>query len=120
MYYIVYISLTYSKLKDTFGGGRYIPKWIESHTPMWVSKWSCVSTIHWINQLATENASKIARYFVKLPIVNIGALTQALLGFCICRKLWVEGISNDPNDLCRTTAHIITIVNIGGTNGYIS
>ena len=66
MYYIVYISLTYSKLKDTFGGGRYIPKRIESHTPMWVYKWSCVSTIHWINQLATENASKIARYFVKL------------------------------------------------------
>ena len=57
---------------------------------------------------------------VKYSIVNIGALTQALLGFCICRKLWVEGISNDPNDLCRTTAHIITIVNIGGTNGYIS
>ena len=63
-------------------------------------------------------SSKIGRYFVDLPIVNIGALTQALLGFCIFEILWVEGISNDLNDLCRTTTHILTIVNIGGSNGY--
>ena len=48
--------------------------------------------------------------------LNIGVrLTQTLLGFVIySKRLWDEGISNDPNDLCRKPSHIIKRLNIGG------
>ena len=47
--------------------------------------------------------------------LNIGVrLTQTLLGFLIySKRLWDEGISNDPNDLCRKPSHIIKRLNIG-------
>ena len=106
-----------SNLNIEFFGERSTPNvWItHTGTRGVISKGSCVARS--VGLFSTKKPMKNDRKCVKYSIVNIGALTQALLGFCICRKLWVEGISNDPNDLCRTTTHIITIVNIGGSNG---
>ena len=54
----------------------------------------------------------IVDYIIYFIIVNTRVLTQTLLGFYRYRSLWDEGISNDPNGLCRTTSHrITTIVN---------
>ena len=58
---------------------------------------------------------------VILDILKTGVITQTILRFYVTRSLWGVGISNDPNDPCRKTPHIITILKTGGQyNGYIS
>jgi hypothetical protein len=80
--------------------------------------WSCVARS--TDSLWTESTIKNDKKCLSLDILNTRVLTQALLGFYHYRSLWVEGISNDLNGSCRKTAHDITILNTGGSNGYIN
>ena len=50
------------------------------------------------------------KFVVVYSILNTRVITQTLLGFIFYRSLWGESISNDSNDSCRKTPHIITTI----------
>ena len=56
---------------------------------------------------------------LNLQCVDIGDYPKPYWDFSYI-VLWGVGISNDQIDLCQTPPHIITSVNIGGSNGYIN
>ena len=112
--FLKFLRIFFSKLSFRFFVERDLSPTTQSHTPTYPYQQSRSRDLLNNSGYRGEMPCLNQIFNVKLSIVNIGALTQALLGFCIWISLWVESISNDSNDLCRTTTHIFKIVNIGG------
>ena len=117
--------MTNSKLNSTIFEELTPPTLVDTHTPTYPLNTMQVvvrSTIHSITHIIDGICRKYCTIFCNLMHRKHRCISPSIIGFLCFLKvvLWVEGISNDLNDLCRTTAHIFSIVNIGGSNGYIN
>ena len=118
------INMTQSNLNSKFFVERNLTQSVVVDTPTYPQT-QCILFVHrTIKIIAHVTDGKCRKYhkkFCNLMHRKHRCISPSIIGFlCFLKEvLWVEGISNDLNDLCRTTAHIFTIVNIGGSNQWL-
>ena len=113
-----------SNLNSTIFVERNLTQSVAIHTPTYPLKTMSVVAlvaIHSIVDIIDGKYRKYHKKFCNLMHRKHRCISPSIIGFlCFLKEvLWVEGISNDLNDLCRTTAHIFSIVNIGGSNQWL-
>ena len=112
--------MTDSKLNSIIFEELISPTLIHTHTPTYPPNTMLVVALVAIHSIVDITDGKYRKYhkkFCNLMHRKHRCISPSIIGFlCFLKEvLWVEGISNDLNDLCRTTAHIFSIVNIGGS-----
>ena len=118
------INMIQSNLNSKFFVERNLTLSVAVDTPTY-PQIQCILFVHrTIKIIAHVTDGKCRKYhkkFCNLMHRKHRCISPSIIGFlCFLKEvLWVEGISNDLNDLCRTTAHIFSIVNIGGSNQWL-